>query len=122
MRVHHLNCISTCPLGGKLMDGRTDSFVRRGELACHCLLVETADSLVLIDTGLGLRDVAQPRERLSAFFLGLLSPAFREEDDRRAPGAAPGLRSARRAPHRAHAPRLRPTPAGWTTFRTPRCI
>ena len=79
MRVHHLNCISTCPLGGKLMDGRTDSIVRRGELACHCLLVETADSLVLIDTGLGLRDVAQPRERLSAFFLGLLSPAFREE-------------------------------------------
>lgn len=25
MRVHHLNCISTCPLGGKLMDRRTDS-------------------------------------------------------------------------------------------------
>jgi glyoxylase-like metal-dependent hydrolase (beta-lactamase superfamily II) len=79
MRVHHLNCISTCPLGGKLMDGRTESIVRRGELACHCLLVETADSLALIDSGLGLRDVAQPRERLSAFFLGLLSPTFREE-------------------------------------------
>ena len=23
MRIHHLNCISTCPLGGRLMDGRT---------------------------------------------------------------------------------------------------
>ncbi|MBN6150696.1 hypothetical protein JR065_10120 [Xanthomonas sp. AmX2] len=22
MRLHHLNCISTCPLGGRLMDGR----------------------------------------------------------------------------------------------------
>ncbi len=79
MRIHHLNCISTCPLGGKLMDGRSESIVRRGELACHCLLVETAAALVLIDTGLGLRDVAEPKTRLSAMFLGLLSPAFREE-------------------------------------------
>lgn len=40
MRVHHLNCISTCPLGGRLMDGRTQALVARGELCCHCLLVE----------------------------------------------------------------------------------
>ena len=79
MRVHHLNCISTCPAGGWLMDGRTASVIRRGELACHCLLVETASSLVLVDTGLGLRDVREPRSRLSAFFLALVSPAFREE-------------------------------------------
>lgn len=79
MRVHHLNCISTCPAGGKLMDGRTASVVRRGELACHCLLVETGAGLVLVDTGLGLRDVREPRTRLSAFFLALLSPDFREE-------------------------------------------
>lgn len=79
MRIHHLNCISTCPLGGRLMDGRTDGLLARGELACHCLLVETADTLVLIDTGLGLRDVRDPRRRLSRFFLALLSPDFREE-------------------------------------------
>jgi glyoxylase-like metal-dependent hydrolase (beta-lactamase superfamily II) len=79
MRVHHLNCISTCPAGGKLMDGRTASLVRRGELACHCLLVETRSGLVLVDTGLGLRDVREPRTRLSAFFLALLSPDLREE-------------------------------------------
>lgn len=79
MRLHHLNCISTCPLGGKLMDGRTSSAFRRGELACHCLLVETADSLVLVDTGLGLRDVRDPRGRLSHFFLMLVSPQLREE-------------------------------------------
>jgi glyoxylase-like metal-dependent hydrolase (beta-lactamase superfamily II) len=79
MRIHHLNCISTCPLGGRLMDGRTKSMVRRGELACHCLLVEAQSQLVLVDTGLGLRDVANPRDRLSAFFLGLVSPALREE-------------------------------------------
>ncbi len=79
MRVHHLNCISTCPLGGKLMDGRAESIVKRGHLACHCLLLETARSLVLVDTGLGLGDVADPKGRLSWFFLSLVSPAFREE-------------------------------------------
>jgi glyoxylase-like metal-dependent hydrolase (beta-lactamase superfamily II) len=79
VRVHHLNCISSCPLGGKLMDGRTPSLLRRGELCCHCLLVETDNGLVLVDTGFGLRDVADPKSRLSTFFLALVSPDFREE-------------------------------------------
>ena len=78
MRIHHLNCISTCPLGGRLMDGRTRGILERGRLACHCVLVESRNALVLVDTGLGLRDVADPRGRLSAFFLALLSPDFRE--------------------------------------------
>lgn len=78
MRIHHLNCISTCPLGGRLMDGGTESVFARGRLACHCLLVETGDTLVLVDTGLGLEDVADPARRLSGFFLRLLSPDFRE--------------------------------------------
>ena len=79
MRIHHLNCISTCPLGGRLMDGRTRGLLERGHLACHCLLVETRDSLVLVDTGLGLADVRDPRGRLSAFFLALVAPDFREQ-------------------------------------------
>jgi glyoxylase-like metal-dependent hydrolase (beta-lactamase superfamily II) len=77
MRIHHLNCISTCPLGGALMDGR--SLGLRGRLACHVLLVETADSLVLVDTGFGLNDVLHPRPRLSRFFLALLAPELRAE-------------------------------------------
>lgn len=79
MRIHHLNCISTCPAGGKLMDGRTRSIVQRGHLCCHCLLIETNDGLVLVDTGFGLRDVDDPQSRLSKFFLALLSPDFRIE-------------------------------------------
>ena len=79
MRVHHLNCISTCPLGGHLMDGRTYGVLERGHLSCHCLLVETNAGLVLIDTGFGLRDVAEPRARLSAFFLALVKPDLRED-------------------------------------------
>jgi glyoxylase-like metal-dependent hydrolase (beta-lactamase superfamily II) len=79
MRVHHLNCVSSCPLGGRLMDGRTYSVLRRGGLCCHCLLLEAPGGLVLVDTGFGLRDVADPRSRLSTFFLALVSPDFREE-------------------------------------------
>jgi glyoxylase-like metal-dependent hydrolase (beta-lactamase superfamily II) len=79
VRIHHLNCISSCPLGGRLMDGRTPGVLTRGRLCCHCLLVETATELVLVDTGFGLRDVADPRSRLSHFFLALVSPDFREE-------------------------------------------
>lgn len=78
MRVHHLNCISACPLGGALMDGFTKDSLR-GRLTSHCLLLETSDSLVLVDTGYGLRDIAEPRTRLSAFFRFLCRPEFREE-------------------------------------------
>lgn len=61
------------------MDDRTESIVRRGHLTCHCLLVETTRGLVLVDTGFGLRDVADPQSRLSRFFLELVRPEFREE-------------------------------------------
>lgn len=61
------------------MDSRTPSILKRGQLCCHCLLIETDQGLVLIDTGFGLGDVRHPHKRLSAFFLALLSPDFREE-------------------------------------------
>jgi glyoxylase-like metal-dependent hydrolase (beta-lactamase superfamily II) len=77
MRVHHLNCISACPLGGRLMDRRSSDI--RGKLACHCVLVESDRGLVLLDTGYGLCDVRAPTQRLSRFFLRLLDPDFREE-------------------------------------------
>jgi glyoxylase-like metal-dependent hydrolase (beta-lactamase superfamily II) len=78
MRLHHINCISSCPLGGALMDRRSAGL--RGKLACHCIVVETDhDGLVLLDTGFGLLDCARPTQRLSRFFLQLLDPDFREE-------------------------------------------
>jgi glyoxylase-like metal-dependent hydrolase (beta-lactamase superfamily II) len=79
MRIHHLNCISTCPLGGRLMDGRSGTAAERGHLTCHCLLVETEQGLVLVDTGFGLLDVADPKSRLSRFFLAMVRPEFREQ-------------------------------------------
>ena len=80
MRIHHLNCITMCPPGGRLMDGRTGA---RGpaQLPCHCLLLELPDRLVLVDTGFGLEDVHHPRPRLAPMFLyTLCRPRLVEED------------------------------------------
>ena len=67
MRIHHLNCGCMCPIGGALFDGFSRGPTAR--LVCHCLLVETNQGLVLIDTGFGLRDVQSPYTRLSPFFI-----------------------------------------------------
>lgn len=69
MRVHHLNCGYMRPIGGPIFDGFS-----RGPTAClicHCLLIETDQGLVLVDTGFGIRDVATPGRRLSGFFRAL---------------------------------------------------
>jgi glyoxylase-like metal-dependent hydrolase (beta-lactamase superfamily II) len=79
MRVHHLNCISSCPLGGKLIDAGPESIVDRGHLTNHCLLIETDKELILVDTGFGLEDVRNPQSRLSEFFLKMIKPDFMEE-------------------------------------------
>ncbi len=73
MRIHHLNCSTFCPLGGHFVD-RLSSGIKESHLVCHCLLVETHEGLVLIDTGLGMKDVFKPNERMSPFLSGLLRP------------------------------------------------
>jgi glyoxylase-like metal-dependent hydrolase (beta-lactamase superfamily II) len=78
LRIHHLNCGTCCPVGGRLFDGASDGPLAR--LVCHCLLVEHDRSLILIDTGFGTRDVARPHERLSEFFLALNNIQLRHED------------------------------------------
>jgi glyoxylase-like metal-dependent hydrolase (beta-lactamase superfamily II) len=49
------------------MDGVSRGMTAR--LVCHCLLVETDDGLVLVDTGFGRRDVEEPYRRLNPFFI-----------------------------------------------------
>ncbi len=78
MRIHHLNCGTCCPVGGRLFDGYSRGL--SAHLVCHCLLIETNDGLVLIDTGYGNQDVTRPRERLSDFFLALNRPKLRTEE------------------------------------------
>ncbi|MFN3668955.1 MAG: MBL fold metallo-hydrolase [Brevundimonas sp.] len=61
------------------MDGRSAGL--RARLVCHCLLIETpASGLVLVDTGYGLQDVLQPHPRTSRVMRGLLNIRFREEE------------------------------------------
>jgi glyoxylase-like metal-dependent hydrolase (beta-lactamase superfamily II) len=69
MRIHHLNCGCMCPVGGALFDGFSRGI--RGTLICHCLLVESDDGLVLVDTGFGTRDVEETYPRLSPLFVHL---------------------------------------------------
>lgn len=56
-----------CPVGGALFDGFSRSLTAR--LVCHCLLIETNQGLVLVDTGFGQQDVQAPYSRLSPFFI-----------------------------------------------------
>lgn len=70
MRIHHLNCGTFCPFGGPFMDGFSDGV--DGLLVCHCLLIETNDGLVLIDTGIGMHDVEHPHPRLSKLYTDVI--------------------------------------------------
>ena len=78
MRIHHLNCGTCCPMGGRLLDGRSDG--PQAQLVCHCLLVESESGLVLVDTGFGARDVAHPEQRLPGFFRALNNIQLRAEE------------------------------------------
>ena len=78
MRIHHLNCGTCCPVGGRLFDGKSDTVF--GHLVCHCLLIETDRGLVLVDTGFGTRDIQQPTPRLSPFFRALNNIQLRREE------------------------------------------
>jgi hypothetical protein len=48
MRVHHLNCGTLRPAGGRYTDGRSP-VLARARLVCHCLLAESDAGLVLVD-------------------------------------------------------------------------
>jgi glyoxylase-like metal-dependent hydrolase (beta-lactamase superfamily II) len=70
MRVHHLNAATMCPIGARLIRG-TGGLFERARMVCHVLLIETDDGLVLVDTGLGTGDIANPK-RLGGAFVKLL--------------------------------------------------
>lgn len=79
MRIHHLDCGPARPLGGALMDGASPGAI--GRLTCHCLAVETPrHGVVLVDTGLGMRDMLRPSGRLPYVNSALLR--FRYDPDR----------------------------------------
>jgi glyoxylase-like metal-dependent hydrolase (beta-lactamase superfamily II) len=54
VKVHHLNCGTMRPRGARLFAPSL------AEVPCNCLLLETDDQLVLVDTGLGTMDMDDP--------------------------------------------------------------
>lgn len=63
-----------CPLGGRFYDGFSNGLA--AHLPCHCLLIESDQGLILVDTGFGRHDIAKPYDRLSAFFIQLNRISF----------------------------------------------
>lgn len=62
MTVHHLNCASMRPLA-------------TAPMVAHCLLVERPDGLLLVDTGFGSGDCADPK-RLGQPFRAIVRPVL----------------------------------------------
>ncbi|MET8853047.1 MBL fold metallo-hydrolase [Amycolatopsis sp. NPDC004625] len=73
MRVHHLNCGTMRPLGGRLIDGRP-GLLRRATMVCHCLLLETDTGLVLVETGMGTPAAVDRNAWLGAGFVRQSNP------------------------------------------------
>ena len=59
VRVHHLNCGTINVVGGVALIGTGGLFTRAPGVT-HCLLVETDDGLLFVDTGMGTRDYTAP--------------------------------------------------------------
>jgi glyoxylase-like metal-dependent hydrolase (beta-lactamase superfamily II) len=73
MRIHHFDCGTMHPPGARLL-GVPEGPWGAATLACHCLLLELPDRLVLVDTGLGLQDIRDPLRRLGPGILGMGRP------------------------------------------------
>lgn len=72
MKVHHLNCATLCPVSARLVNGSGGLF-SPAMITCHCLLIETNRNLILVDTGLGLKDIVHP-DKLGRIFRTIIRP------------------------------------------------
>jgi glyoxylase-like metal-dependent hydrolase (beta-lactamase superfamily II) len=92
MRIHHLSCGSLCPHGGSLIGGEGGP-LSRAEVICHCLLIESSQGLVLVDTGFGREDARNPAQLGQPFRL-FLQPRPRLQETAIAQVEALGFTSA----------------------------
>jgi glyoxylase-like metal-dependent hydrolase (beta-lactamase superfamily II) len=79
LKVHHLNCATMCPLGAKWLSHTGDA-LDIAPLVCHCLLIETNEGLILIDTGYGLQDIAEPKRRLGRAYVAITNSRLDESE------------------------------------------
>lgn len=83
MRIHHLHCGTMCPYAIRLAPGFSRAQVP-GHMVCHCLLLETDDGLVLVDTGLGTDVIQDPERWLGLAFMILTRPSLHPAQSARA--------------------------------------
>jgi glyoxylase-like metal-dependent hydrolase (beta-lactamase superfamily II) len=76
--IHHLNCGTMCPRGARMIAGE-GGLLETARLVCHCLLIEGAGELVLVDTGFGMDDTRKSRQ-LGRAFNAVLRPQLNEAD------------------------------------------
>jgi glyoxylase-like metal-dependent hydrolase (beta-lactamase superfamily II) len=74
MRIHHISCATMCPYGSRLIAG-SGSLMDTACLCCHCLLLESDDGLVLVDTGLASADL-NDGGRIPRSLLTLMRPVL----------------------------------------------
>ncbi|WP_063043354.1 MBL fold metallo-hydrolase [Nocardia pseudovaccinii] len=75
MRVHHLDAGGARPYGGRLIDGRP-GVLRRAVGACHCMLIEHAAGLILVDTGYGEQATVRPDDWVGQDLLRRTNPVL----------------------------------------------
>lgn len=79
MKVHVLSCATMCPPGRRFVEG-TGGWLERGRMVALCLLVEGAQGLTLVDTGLGRDDMADGGRRLPLGFRIFTTPRLDAEE------------------------------------------
>lgn len=77
--VRHLNFATNEPISAGLVTG-DGGWLEPGRLVCHGLLVRHADGLLLVDTGLGTKDVEAARDRFLAPYRWLVRPRLDPEE------------------------------------------
>jgi glyoxylase-like metal-dependent hydrolase (beta-lactamase superfamily II) len=66
VKIHHLSCATLCPPLGRALINEA------GSMVAHCLLIEHAGGLLLVDTGLGVAEQEDPRATLGRRFTFLM--------------------------------------------------
>jgi glyoxylase-like metal-dependent hydrolase (beta-lactamase superfamily II) len=67
-----------CPRGARLLAGQ-GGLLEPTKIVAHCLLIEAGGELVLVDTGFGTADCADPK-RLGAVFRASVAPRCRDDE------------------------------------------
>ena len=79
MKIHHFNSATIRPALQPLVDG-LGSIPNPKPVVCHCLVIETDDRLILVDSGIGLRALANPRTWLGSVFIQAKRPRLDPEE------------------------------------------